>query len=295
MYGLRKRDESALELSNMLEKQPSRTALGAAAHRAVHQKRDEGRIFKDPLAQLILGPDADAIIKELAPGAVMDTLCMFIAARSRFAEDCLSHAISRRVGQLVILGAGLDTLSLRKPHEKAGLLTFEVDHPATQAWKRRRLTEVGLVPPASLTFVPVNLEEQSLPAELKAAGLDSNRSTFFHWLGVAPYLRVGLVIETLEFIAGIPGAEVVFDYTEPLENYAPERRASIIAVQSRAEEVGEPWLSFFDPCEIHSKINELGLRVIEDLGLREIRLRYLGSQDTYFGAGPHVIHAARPE
>ena len=278
----------------MLEKEPSRTAMGAAAYRAIHLQRDEGRIFKDPLARLILGTEADAIVGELAASPVLDGLCMFIAARSRFAEDCLAHAISRGVGQLVILGAGLDTLSLRNPHGAAGLRTFEVDHPATQAWKRRRLTEVGLVPPASVTFVPVNLEEQSLPAELRDAGFDVSRPTFFHWLGVAPYLRSDSVIETLTFIAGVPGGEVVFDYTEPLENYAPERRGSIIAVQSRAADIGEPWLSFFAPSDIHFKLNELGLRDIEDLDLGEIRMRYLGSQETRSGAGPHVIHARRP-
>jgi methyltransferase (TIGR00027 family) len=106
-----------------------------------------------------------------------------MAARSRFAEDCLSAAVARGVRQAVVLGAGLDTFSLRNPHARLGLHVFEVDHPATQAWKRERLVREGLAIPASLTFTPVDFEQQSLADGLCAAGFQSNRPAFFHWLG----------------------------------------------------------------------------------------------------------------
>src|SRR5207237_10607749 len=129
--------------------------------------------------------------------------------------------------QAVILGAGLDTFSLRNPHAALGLRVFEVDHPATQAWKRERLLEANLPIPAMLSFAPVDFTHQNLSDELVAAGFQATQPAFFCWLGVVPYLRRDAISAILQFVASLPGAEVVFDYSEPLENYSPERRANV--------------------------------------------------------------------
>ena len=89
--------------------QPSRTAFGAAAHRAVHQVLERGRIFTDPLAMRILGADAEAAVRDAENDPSRRKLRLFIAARTRFAEDALTAAVARGVRQLVVLGAGLDT------------------------------------------------------------------------------------------------------------------------------------------------------------------------------------------
>src|SRR5258708_34720827 len=104
---------------------------------------------------------------------------MFMAAGSRFAEDCLDAAVSRGIRQVVILGAGLDTFSLRNPHALLGVRVFEVDHPATQAWKRDRMHEADLAVPATLTFAPVDFARESLAEPLAAAGLKRPQSSFF--------------------------------------------------------------------------------------------------------------------
>src|SRR5262249_45711809 len=118
----------------MLEKEPSRTALAVAAMRAVHQTEDGAAVFSDPLARTILGPDADALIAKFgAADPAQKRMRLFVAARSRFAEDSLARAVARGVRQAVVLGAGLDTFALRNPSAGQGLRVFEVDHPATQA------------------------------------------------------------------------------------------------------------------------------------------------------------------
>jgi methyltransferase (TIGR00027 family) len=117
--------------------QPSRTALGAATNRAVHQLVDRGFIFADPLAVRILGIDPGSIDREAESEPTRRRLRMFIAVRARFAEDALSAAVARGIGQLVVLGAGLDTYAYRGGLRER-LRIFEVDHPATQAWKRER-------------------------------------------------------------------------------------------------------------------------------------------------------------
>lgn len=214
----------------MNERQPSRTALGAAGYRAAHQQLEGGKVFSDPLARTILGDGADAVIAGLSADPAQQRMRIFIAARSRFAEDCLGAAVSRGVRQAVVLGAGFDTFALRNPYSDLGLRVFEVDHPATQAWKRRRLSEVGLAIPASLTFAAIDFERDDLGRGLRDAGFDPDRPAFFIWLGVVPYLGKAAIAVTLHYIASVPTSEVVFDYSEPLENYPPERRAAVAAL-----------------------------------------------------------------
>jgi methyltransferase (TIGR00027 family) len=216
-----------------------------------------------------------------------------MAARSRFAEDCLHAAVSRGVRQAVVLGAGLDTFSLRNPYAQLGLRVFEVDHPTTQVWKLERLAQVGLARPASTIFAGVDFESQSLGSALVAAGIERERPTFFFWLGVVPYLRREAITATLRFIASLPGSEVVFDYSEPLENFPPERRDEIQHLAARAAAIGEPWLSHFDPGELSGLLRRSGFEGIEDLGLADIATRYLDAtgEHTDGGPGPHVVRA----
>jgi methyltransferase (TIGR00027 family) len=279
----------------MNERQPSRTALGAAGYRAAHQLLEGGKVFYDPLARTILGDGADAIIAGLSAGPAQQRTRIFMAARSRFAEDCLGAAVSRGVRQAVVLGAGFDTFALRNPHSDLGLRVFEVDHPATQAWKRRRLSEVGLAIPASLTFAAIDFETDDLGRGLSDAGFKSDRSAFFIWLGVVPYLGRAAIAATLRYIASIPESEVVFDYSEPLENYPPERRDEIAALGARTAEIGEPWLSHFDPDEIEQELRGYGFGDMEDLSISQTAVRYLGAPagGPNSGPGPHIVRAAR--
>jgi len=275
--------------------QASLTARGAAGHRAVHQTLEGGAIFTDPFACAILGEEALAVARQDAADPAKRPMRLLVAARSRFAEDALAAAVARGVRQAVVLGAGLDTFALRNPHADRGLLVFEVDHPATQLWKRERLAQAGLGVPASLTFVPVDFERQNLADQLPANGFRSDRPAFFVWLGVVPYLTREAITATLTFIASLPGSEVVFDYSEPLENYAPERRARAAALAARVAALGEPFLSHFDPGTLASELRAIGFTEVEDLGLSDMAVRYFGvpKSDAPSGAGPHVIRARR--
>ena len=111
---------------------PSRTALGAAYHRAAHQVLEQGIIFTDPLAVRILGVDAEAALREATNDPSRRMMRLFVAVRTRFAEDSLAAAVARGVRQLAVLGAGLDTCAYRSTFGES-LRIFEVDHPATQA------------------------------------------------------------------------------------------------------------------------------------------------------------------
>src|SRR5262252_8110002 len=116
-------------------------AVIVARQRAAHQLLDHGAILDDPYAVRILGEHEDNILQAFDDHPLRSLGRLFTAARSRIAEDALLKAVERGVRQVVILGAGLDTFALRSPHGARQVRIYEVDHPATQAWKRQRLAE----------------------------------------------------------------------------------------------------------------------------------------------------------
>ena len=128
----------------MKPNEPSRTALLIARQRAAHQLLDHGSILHDPFALKILGEDEKDVLQFANAHPLLSIGRLFTAARSRIAEDALSDAIESGIRQIVILGAGLDTFALRNPHSALEVRIYEVDHPATQAWKRERMAEAQL-------------------------------------------------------------------------------------------------------------------------------------------------------
>jgi methyltransferase (TIGR00027 family) len=256
--------------------QPSRTAQRAAAHRAVHQLLEQGRIFHDPLAVRILGEDPRALEAQAVANPAQRGMRLFIAARTRFAETAVAAGAKRGVGQLVVLGAGLDTFAYRNPHP--GLRVFEVDHPATQAWKRQRLAEAGIAAPESLTFAPVDFERVSLAEGLAAAGFDAAQPAIFTWMGVVPYLTEPAVFATLGFIAGLAkGSEVVFTYSDPPGAMPAQAAIAHGRRAARVAALGEPWLTFFTSQTLHPRLRALGFGEIEDLGPTEVSILYFGA------------------
>jgi methyltransferase (TIGR00027 family) len=277
----------------MRDGQPSLTARGAAVYRAIHQSHEDAAIFRDPFAERILDDETRATLDEIAADPSRRGIRLFIVSRSRFSEDALAASVARGARQVVVLGAGLDTFSLRNPFPDVRV--FEVDFPATQAWKRERLREAGIAAPDTLTFAPVDFECESLAEGLARAGFRHDRPAFFQWLGVVMYLTREAISSTLDYVASVPASAVAFDYTKPFESYAPDHRASLIAMAESAAARGEPWLSFFDPPEIAAILRDRGFTDIEDLGFAALVKRYspeLG-KGLQPGRGGHVIRAAR--
>ena len=256
----------------MIEQQPSRTAFAAAAYRAAHQVFEDGKVFSDPLAMRILGLDVETVRREMSDPA-QRAMRLFIAARTRFAEMKLAEAIAQRgVSQLVVLGAGLDTFAYRSPLADK-LAMFEVDFPATQAWKKRRLEETGITAPANLVYAPVNFETDDLVGQLKAAGFDPRRRSYFLWLGVVPYLTRAAVMATLAAVGRLEGgSEIAFDYSNPMQDaeMTEQQRAARDALRARVAAMGEPFLSFFETEDLHTELKVRGLGAITDFGTREI-------------------------
>jgi methyltransferase (TIGR00027 family) len=262
---------------------PSRTALRVALRRAAHQLYDaKPLVFEDPIAVPILG---DFYAEELRrtpsrnperkdrPFSV--SLRAFLVARSRYAEDTLARAVARGINQYVLLGAGLDTFAHRNPYPQ--LRVFEVDHPATQQWKRELLEGTALSPPANLTYVPVNFEEQSLSAQLQVSGLNTAAPAVFAWLGVVPYLTLEAFRATVKFLAlQAKGSALVLDYSQPRSALPFFEQLAHDSLASRVQQAGEPFKLFFTPPEIATELSSF--RALEDLGSAEINARYFADR-----------------
>jgi methyltransferase (TIGR00027 family) len=254
---------------------PSRTALRVALRRAAHQLYDaQPLVLDDPIAVPILGDEYAEELRRTPtrPDRPFSVgLRAFLVARSRYAEDNLAHAVARGVAQYVLLGAGLDTFAHRSPYPL--LRVFEVDHPATQEWKRDLLRDGDLPTPENLTYTAVDFERESLAERLEATGFDRGAPAFFAWLGVVPYLTLAAFRSTVAFIGSLPtGTGLVLDYGQPRSALPFLEQLAHDSLASRVQLAGEPFQLFFTPPEIAAELGAF-LR-LEDLGSSEINARY---------------------
>jgi len=253
----------------MESRTPSRTAIGVAALRAVHQLYDAPpKILDDPIVPSLLDEGARAALAE-RPAWIDDPATRRLRARlvirSRFSEERLAAAAARGVRQFVILGAGYDSFAYRQPAWARDIRILEVDHPATQADKRARLAAAGVAPPDNLTFVPIDFEAMSLEEGVRASPLDFAQPAFFSCLGVIVYLTPESVDAIFRLVAGFPpGSEIVFSFSHSGDN----------AVAARAAAGGEPWLTHFRRDEITRRLGALGVSNITFLTPAETRRLY---------------------
>jgi methyltransferase (TIGR00027 family) len=274
----------------MTQRPVSETALGIAQLRAVHQfLDDEPKILDDAVILRLLGADAVEQLKVDFAGADRPQrrgLRADVVWRSRYAEDRLAQAVRRGVRQCVILGAGFDTFAYRQPDWARHLRIYEIDSPATQEEKHRRLQAAGIAVPENLEFVPVDFEQMSLSEALRAGGLDVFAPAFFSCLGVLVYLTRKAVDSIFVTMAAFPAdSEVVFTFSPP------DNASSKLAETLRAR--GEAWLTHMEPQTLADELRGLGFSRISILDLEEVERAYFqGRSDGLRPAGVERLATA---
>jgi len=263
----------------MDETKRSRTSDIPAIMRAVHQTADdEPKILVDPIGPKLVdvaGLDANWVAAILGHPFARQLRAGFLI-RSRFAEDCLAEAVARGLAQYLILGAGLDTFSYRQPEWARALHIFEIDHPATQGFKRERLARSDVMSPANLTFVPVDFEKTSLGQALRATGFAFDHPTFCSWLGVTQYLTAAAIEATLVFMLSLPHAsEIVFSFILPQDALAGIEADAVATAAAKSAEIDEPWLSHFHPADLASQLHRMGFSKVVHLTPEQAHERYL--------------------
>lgn len=272
----------------MKRDQASRTALGTAAGRAIESHRAQSeRLFEDRLAHGLLPTFLKVMVKLLTlpgigptllaqrerqfPGIMGNLLC-----RTRFIDDTLRDALREGLDQVVILGAGLDTRAYRIPGIDEARV-FEVDHPATQAWKCRRLERVLGELPSHVAFVPIDFDRQRLVEVMKDADFRADARTFFVWEGVTQYISPGAVDATLRYVSRSTrsGISIVFTYID--RRVVEGSLCSEVGgeLMRSLERQGEPWIFGIVPAELEQYLAERNLELVENVGALEYRRRYL--------------------
>jgi methyltransferase (TIGR00027 family) len=191
----------------------------------------------------------------------------------------------------VILGAGFDCRAYRMPL-LVRTRVFEVDQASTLAAKRRRLGQVLPGLPPYVRFVEVDFNRQHPEDALEAAGYRGDLRTCFIWEGVTNYLTAVAVDGTLRWIgSAVAGSRVLFTYVQrsALAGTAGGKRLGGLL-----QRVGEPWTFGFDPVELPAYLAERGLRLIEDIGSREYRARYMRPDGLHM-CGFEFYHVADAE
>jgi methyltransferase (TIGR00027 family) len=279
----------------MEEGKPSATAMLAAMFRAAHLLWDNRpKIFEDTLALRLSGCESEDALRaqldrldaEVARSTNPDfaqssrrSIRASVVMRSRYLEDEVERAVRRGVSQYVILGAGLDSFPYRRTDLAKVLRVFEVDHPATQAWKRTRLQEAGIELPPNLSLVPVDFEQQSLIDSLRMSGYRTDAPGIFSWLGVTMFLTRDAIFSTLRTVAALaPGTEIIFQYLLPKELVDEENQRVLARTMAVTAARGEPLLSFFEPARLAEEVRKLGFAEVSDFGPDEAAARYFAGR-----------------
>jgi methyltransferase (TIGR00027 family) len=263
-----------------MEAAPSRTAMLAAVARGLLRlDATPPWVLDDAFALVLVGPAWQKLLKgpiSLFPAEVVREVVAAICTRSRYAEDRLAAGA---FAQYVILGAGLDSFAWRRPDLLRSLRVFEVDHPASQAWKLERVSDLALPLSDAQVFVPVDFEAGSLQDALRTAGFDWDQRALFSWTGVAPYLTASAIASTLRAIAGAAaGSEVVFSYRaeEPVLDEAGREFIRIYAPLTAA--LGEPLQPGWPVAEIERLVSRSGLKVVDHPARADLQERYFAGR-----------------
>ena len=250
-------------------------------HRAAHLLLDEDpKILVDPFARAFAGYASDAeMLQAIASEEIISFPRMraVFTLRSRYTEDELAGAIIRGIDQYIILGAGLDSFAYRRPDLVEALDVFEVDHPASQAWKRARVAQLGIVAPTRLHHVSIDLERQTLGESLAESIVDLGKPVFLSLLGVTQYLTTDATLRTLRDVASTTatGSQLVLQFVVPPATLARDEAALVTAFAERNGAAGEPWLSYFEPGEMERHLLVAGFSRVVHFGPEEATERYL--------------------
>jgi methyltransferase (TIGR00027 family) len=274
---------------HMRQGEASRTAAHMALFRALEDARPLAtRRIADPFARAFIDSRLRAVVALGALPGARDLVCGYIdrrwpgartsaIARTSFIDDRADAAVAAGIGQIVLLGAGYDT----RPYRLRGwdrLAVFEVDHPDTQARKRRILGEVLGAAPSRTRFVPVDFDRERVEDALDAAGYDRTRPTLFIWEGVTNYLTESAVDGTLRWCArAAPSSRIVFTYVHRAVLDDPASFFGTARLFATLDSSGERWTFGLDPASIAGFLATRGLRLDEDVGAGDYRRRCYGA------------------
>jgi len=282
----------------MKKTQASLTAQGIAIARVLESSKPAGeRICYDPLARQLISPifyllgtlfaDVD---ERKNPGAIG-----FLVARCRYMDDYLQECLDKGIQQLVILGAGLDSRAYRFEQLKDQVKVFEIDHPATQLVKQKKLRKIFGNLPEQVTYVPVDFNEETLQ-KLFDFGYNRQLKTLFIWEGVVHYLTPEAVGRTLEFVVknSGPGSMIIFDYLYLSALNAVHKSGGIMRMQRARKFTGEGLTFGIEEGQVEEFLQKRGFTQIKNVTNVDLKKAYFSgvNQTRAIGSIYAIVHAA---
>jgi methyltransferase (TIGR00027 family) len=260
---------------------PDDTAVRVALWRAMHVQVDPPpHVIEDEVGLWIAAPgDGWRSRPDMDPDATSGYRAS-IVARARFIEDLVVEQAGHGVDQYVVLGAGLDTFAQRRPEIASTLRVFEIDQPGPQAWKRRRLVELGYGVPDWLRLVPVDFEASGdWWEQLADAGFDPGRPAFVVSTGVSMYLTKDANAAALRRLAVLaPGSTLALTFLLPSELVDDADRPGLHAAEKGARAAATPFLSFYTPQEMLALAREVGFADARHVSGTSLAERYFADR-----------------
>jgi len=279
----------------MKENNHSMTALVSCFSRAYHANNNEFKIFNDSLAIDFLkeedylgisnnmkkgigffNPSFDGNENEALKWIVNNQLSPTPLGRGVFAEDGLENAIKIGARQYLILGAGMDTFAFRQPNFTNELTIFEVDHPNTQSFKRKRIEELGWEIPENLNFITADFTKDTWADSLvNFDHFSSSKITYCTLLGLLYYLSEDDFIKFISKLHDLLpyGSSIVFDYPDK-DTFTKKASPRVQKQVAMANLSGEKMLSSYSYEDMENILSDCGFLIYEHLLPKDINTRY---------------------
>lgn len=256
----------------------SGTAFVVAEYRA-EEDRAPAPLYADSVVRLFLSDAsrqaADRVSSRFP--AVKD----MVQTRTRYFDDMLDAQIAAGIGQVVILGAGLDTRAVRK--RSAGVRYFEIDDPSTIDLKRRCYADARI--DAGVTFIPGNYVTDGLIDLLRSNRFEFDVPTYVIWEGNVMYMPLATDVQTMFALKRhVKRFRLSFDYLTSSVITKTTGDGSLTVLVESFEAMGAPWVSGID--DLDALARPLGLRIVENVTTGELYRRYRGRP----GSSPILHH-----
>ena len=236
-------------------------------------------IFLPTFAKIILNVPVfrKAFMSKVAPSGIYE----YVIARTKLLDEIFLDGLAKRVYQIVLLGAGMDTRALRFASKNQGTKIIELDIEKTQRPKIEILNRKQVELPKELVFVPIDFNQQSLSDVLMNAGYQRGQQSLFLWEGVTMYLNSDAVDGTLAFIreSSQKGSYVIFDYLIASVLRQENKFYGEKEIFNTVSRAGEGWTFGIEEGEIGDYLTERGFRMMSHYTPSELEQRYFRVED----------------
>jgi len=265
----------------------SRTAQYMALFRALETGRSQSkRLFEDPYAINFLDKGLKLVTKIASIPFVGNLIPKLIhqkgigaissgIARTKYIDDLLETTVKEGCKQLIILGAGFDTRSIRLDSLKK-IIIIEIDHPDTSNFKKKIYrSSIGALP-GNVSFQQADFNKQTLHEITEVANINYSLPTTIIWEGVTNYLTQEAIDTTFDFTRkfGSP-FNMIFTYVEKEVLNNPQNFKGTKQLFENLKKNEEQWTFGFDPNELSSYLKRFDLTLTEDLNATGYRNLYM--------------------